>query len=143
MLKIMVEREVMRYKNCFRDRLLERIDLLTSKVVLWSDIKELGSPRQLSRALNDLMADGRLVRIGRGIYAKAKSSKYIAEPIIEDGFEQACIETLDRLNVKWELGQALQDYNQGRSQQVPAQLELRLKNRFRRKLAYGNNQIRL
>ncbi len=131
-----------RYKNMFRDRLLKRIQSLKSVVILWEDLKDLGSARQISRALNDYMESGIIVRIGRGIYAKAQTSKYIDEPIIHEGFEVACLEALKRLNIKWELSQFIKDYNEGRSQQVPARFEVRLKSRFRRALTYGNNSCR-
>ena len=131
-----------RYKNVFRDKMLERIQSLSSEVVLWPDLKDFGSSRQISRVLKECVEDGTLARVGRGIYAKTKPSKYIDEPVICGGFEDACIEALKRLNIRWELGQLIKDYNEGRSQQVPAQLQVRLKDRFRRTLAYGKNRIR-
>lgn len=131
-----------RYKNTFRDKLLRKIQSKRSEVILWSDLKDLGSSRQISRALKDLVDDGRLVRIGRGIYAKAKISKYIDEPIINIGFEAACLQALKRLNVKWELSQFIKNYNEGKTQQVPAKLEVRLKSRFRRELKYDDNKFR-
>lgn len=130
------------YKNTFRGKVLKKIQSMRREVILWSDLNELGSSRQVSRALKDLIEDGRLIRIGRGIYAKARSSKYIDVPIIRIGFESACIQALKRLNVKWELSQLIKDYNEGKSQQVPAQLEVCLKTRFRRKLQDGDNQFR-
>ena len=131
-----------KYTNVFRDKLLEKVQSLESEVVLWSDLKDFRSSRQISRALKEFVEDGTLARIGRGIYAKTKPSKYIDEPVLRVGFESACIEALKRLNVKWELSQFIKDYNAGYSQQVPAQFEVRLKNRFRRTLTYGNNEFR-
>lgn len=131
-----------RYKNRFRDKLLKKIGSLAGKVILWSDLKGQGSSRQISRVLNECVADGVLVRIARGVYAKAYASPYIDKPLVEGGFESACLEALDRLSVSWELGQNIKDYNAGKTQQVPAQLEIRLKTRFRRQFSYGKNQIR-
>lgn len=131
-----------KYKNTFRNKILEKISSLKGEVVLWADIRALGSNRQISRVLKECVEEGMLARIGRGIYAKTKSSKYIDEPVIRGGFEDACIEALRRLNIRWELGQLIKDYNEGRSQQVPAQLQIRLKDRFRRTFSYGNNRIR-
>jgi hypothetical protein len=132
---------IKRYKNVFRDKLLKQIQSLKHEVVFWSDISDVGSARQISRALKDLIEDGFLARIGRGIYAKTKKSKYADEPIIRAGFESACLEALKRLNVQWELGQSIKDYNEGLSQQVPAQIEVRLKSRFRRRLIYGKSRV--
>jgi len=122
--------------------MLKRIRSLRSEVILWSDLNDIGSPRQISRVLKECLEDGVLVRIGRGIYAKATQSKYIDVPIIRKDFETICLEALKRLDVEWELGQNIKDYNEGRTQQVPAQFEVRLKKRFRRTLALGNSKLR-
>lgn len=131
-----------RYKNTFRGEVLQKIQSKRSDVILWSDLADLGGARQISRALKDLVEDGRLVRIGRGIYAKSKISKYINEPVINIGFEAACLQVLKRLNINWELSQFIKDYNEGKTQQIPAQLEVRLKSRFRRELKYDDNKFR-
>lgn len=131
-----------RYKNTFRGKVLQKIQSKRRDVILWSDLNELGSSRQISRALKDLVEDGRLVKIGRGIYAKSNISKYIDEPVINIGFEAACLQALKRLNIEWELSQFIKDYNEGKTQQVPAQLEIRLKSRFRRKLEYAGNTFK-
>lgn len=131
-----------RYKNSFRNSVLDRLEALKGEVVLWSDLQDLGSSRQISRVLKACIEDGVLARIGRGIYAKTKLSQYTDEPVVRGGFEDACIEALNRLNIRWELGRSIKDYNEGRTQQVPAQLHIRLKDRFRRTLSYGNNCIR-
>ncbi len=132
-----------RYKNTFRNKVLEEIQTLKGSVVLRADLKDLGSPRQVSRALKAFVEDGDLVKLGSGVYAKARSSKYIDQLVIRSGFTDACIETLERLNVDWEPSQAIKDYNEGKSQQVPARFEIRLKSRFRRKIAYGKLILRI
>ena len=131
-----------RYKNSFRNKLLDRVNALSGNVVLWEDLNDLGGSRQISRALKDCIEDGSLARIGRGVYAKTKISKYIDQPVIREGFEEACVEALKRLNIGWELGQAIKDYNDGLSQQVPAQFQIRLKNRLRRTFSYGESRIK-
>ncbi len=132
-----------RYKNTFRDKLLAYIETRPGIVVLRRDVSSLGGARQVSRALNDLVSDGQLVKLGYGIYAKAEPSEYLDRPVIRSGFTEACIEALKRLGVDWELSQAAKDYNTGKSQQVPARFEVRLKSRFRRKIQYENRTLRI
>ncbi|MCP4475632.1 MAG: hypothetical protein GY821_13910 [Gammaproteobacteria bacterium] len=103
----------------------------------------MGSARQVSRALKALLEDGELIKLGDGVYAKARHSSHLGRPVICSGFTNACIEALARLDVQWEPSQAIKDYNAGKTQQVPAQFEIRLKSRFRRKLAYGNRILRI
>ena len=130
-----------RYEDSTRANMLERLKNLTIHAVLRSDFEGLGSYRQISRGLKALQTEGVLVKIGRGIYAKAYLSKYCDRPIIEGGFETACQEALDRLGVKWAFSSAIQDYNAGLSTQVPARLTVKLKSRFRRTLSYGKHTL--
>lgn len=132
-----------RYRNSFRNRLLDYIGQMSGAVVLRKDVEPLGSVRQVSRGLKALVDDGELVKLGLGVYAKARSSEYIDCPVIRSGFTEACIEVLERFGVRWEPSQAIKDYNEGKSQQVPAKFEVRLKSRFRRKIAYGNQTLRI
>jgi len=132
-----------RYRNSFRIKMLGFIESMPGSVVLRQDVESLGSPRQVSRGLKALVEDGRLVKLGAGVYAKARSSAYIDRPVIRSGFTEACIEALERLRVRWEPSQAIKDYNEGKTQQVPARFEIRLKSRFRRKLAYDKQSLRI
>jgi hypothetical protein len=50
-------------------------------VFLRTDFSGLGSEAQLSRALRSLVAEGAIVKIGIGVYAKAKCSALSGEPI--------------------------------------------------------------
>ena len=54
---------------------------------------------------------------------------------------EACAETLKRLGIRWEPGKAIQNYNLGKTQQVPTKFIVRLKNRFRRELGFNNRKI--
>lgn len=78
---------------------------------------------------------------GFGLYAKAYSSKYTAEPLIVNGFDHTAREALERIGVKWKPGSAELAYNRGESQQVPENNVVRLKTRFRRKISYGNREL--
>lgn len=130
-----------RYQNTFRVKVFERIQEMDAEIILFSDLQDLGSRRQINRALCVLIEEDKLVRIGLGIYSKAEQSEYLDYPIIRAGFDNACIEALERLGIEWDYSQPIKDYNKGRSQQVPANLEVRLKSRCRRKFNYGNRTL--
>lgn len=130
-----------RYKGSFRSKILAYIQDMQSDVILRSEINALGEPRQVSRALKALVEDSILIKIGVGIYAKATSTKYLNTPIIKGGFTNACLQALDKLNVQWEPGQAVKDYNEGRSQQVPVRFVVRLKSRCRRQFNYRGRPL--
>lgn len=137
----------MKYKNSFKNKMLKYIEKMQGCIVLRSDVATLGDARQVSRGLKALVEDEELIKLGYGVYAKAVPSKnleYINRPIIraQAGFTGACIEVLKRLGVEWDLSQATKDYNEGRSQQVPARFTVRLKSRFRRKISDDGMSLR-
>lgn len=129
------------YKNSLKFKVLECIRQLPGNIVLRQDIEALGSPRQITRCLKDLMGLGELVKIGYGIYAKAYISEYLNKPIIKGGFGLVSKESLTKLGIKWEVGTAEQEYNAGLSTQIPVQTIIRLKSRFRARISYGNRKL--
>ena len=129
------------YKNSLKFKILKFIQQMPGKIVLREDIANIASPRQISRCFRDLVAMGKLVKIGYGIYAKAYLSENLSKPLIQGGFSEACKEALTKLGVKWQTGSAEQAYNAGLSTQVPARTIVQLKSRFRARLAYGNRKL--
>jgi hypothetical protein len=69
-------------------KLESKLQLSLSKrqgsVVLRRDLAALGSPSHLSAAIRGLLASGRLVRLGSGIYAKAKPDSMGRAQIVAD-----------------------------------------------------------
>jgi hypothetical protein len=130
-----------KYQESIEYKALDRLKAIRGNVVLRKDFNDLGSYRQISRVLNDLIAEKKLVKIGAGIYAKAYESENLNKPVIQGGFGQACKEALTKLGVKWEPGSAEQAYNAGLSTQVPVRTVVQLKSRYRGHLTYGNRKL--
>ncbi len=130
-----------RYKNTFRNKILSTIQAINSAVVLRADLNDCGDPRQVSRALKALVEDGDLIKLGYGVYVKAEKTPYSDQSIMTVSLAEACAEALNRLGVRWELGQAIKDYNKGKTQQVPAKFIVRLKDRFRGQLGVGSRKV--
>jgi len=130
------------FENSVKKKVLDRITRLRNEVILRRDLEGTGEYRQVSRALNKLIAQKKLVKIGSWIYAKAYLSKYSDFPLIRCGTHIALRKALDRINVRYEPGSAEQAYNNaGKSTQIPAKNMVKLKSRCRRKLYYGNSQL--
>ncbi len=129
------------YKSSLKFKLLDRIQQIAGNVVLRENIEDMGSSRQISRCINDLVDMGELVKIGYGVYAKAYISEYINRPVIKGGFDQVCKEALTKLGVAWMPGSAEQAYNAGLSTQVPVRTVVQLKSRYRGHLNYGNRTL--
>ena len=63
-----------------KERMIRSIAKRKGEVVLRSDFAELGSASQISRALKELLKDGKIVRLGYGVYAKAKLNIFSGKP---------------------------------------------------------------
>ena len=132
------------YNTAFKIKLLKYISSLPGSIVLRSDIKDLSSPRKkVSRNLKSLVKDGELIKLGYGIYAKTEKNLYLSKNIIKGGFSSAALEVLDKLGVKWELGKAIKEYNEGISTQVPANMIVRLKTRYRGTITDGESTLKI
>ena len=112
-------------------------------VFLTREFAHLGGEDQVLRALRGLVREGRLVRLGYGVYGRAVKSRLSGKPMLysRDGFVGAAREALDKLGVEWEPTEAERAYNEGRSTQVPVNPVVRVKGRFRRQLRYGNAEL--
>ena len=112
-------------------------------VFLTREFSDLGGEDQVLRALRQLMRDGRLVRLGYGVYGRAFMSSLSGKPVLRssNGFISAARQALDKLGVEWEPTEAERAYNEGRSTQVPVNPVLRVKGRFSRQLRYGKSEL--
>jgi hypothetical protein len=99
-------------------------------------------PREFTD-LGRLVREGRLVRLGYGVYGRAITSTLSGEPVLfsPNGFADAARQALTKLGVKWEPMEAERAYNEGRSMQVPVNPVVRVKGRFSRQLRYGNTEL--
>lgn len=131
------------YVDSFRYKMLNRIASMPDNVVVRADVTDLGSPRQVSRAFKLLVKEGYLVRLGYGVYAKLRNSKFTGGSYLDGGFLSVVREALSKLNVMWEPSSEEQNYNAGRSTQVPVSPYTKLKTRFRRKLKYRSKEFKI
>ena len=129
-----------------RDKIEDRIARRKGEdVFLTREFTDLGGEDQVLRALRSLMREGRLVRLGYGVYGRAFKSRLSGKPVLQssNGFIGAARQALDKLGVKWELTEAQRAYNEGRSTQIPVNPVVRVKGRFSRHLRYGNSELTL
>ncbi len=99
------------------------------------DFMPMGDYDQVGRALLILTREGKLMRIGYGLYAKARINRITGLPMLasEGGFEQVAKEALDLLNVAWKPCSTEQDYNNGATQ-IPMNAQVFIAGRFSRKI---------
>ena len=133
-------------RQTLRDKIERRIARKKGDdVFLTREFKALGGEDQVLRALRELVHDGRLVRLGYGVYGRAVVSRLSGKPMLysRNGFAGVARQALDKLGVEWEPTEAERAYNEGRSTQVPVNPVVRVKSRFSRQLRYRNTELML
>lgn len=129
------------YKKSITFKVLRRIKRLSGDVVLRSDVANIAEPRQISRALSRLVKAGQLTKLGYGIYAKLVRSEIANTTYLKAGVLPTMRAALNKLNIRWEPSQEEQDYQAGKSTQIPANPTTKLKDRFRRQLRYRDMEL--
>lgn len=131
-------------RKTLRDKIENRMARKKGDAVfLPREFADLGGEDQVLRALRRMTEDGRLVRLGYGVYGRAVKSRLSGQPMLYSagGFSGAARQALDKLGVAWEPTDAERAYNERRSTQVPINPVVRVKGRFRRHLRYGNAEL--
>lgn len=103
-----------------------------------ADFLPFGSEASVKRALKELTDLGVLVRLGVGIYAKAKPSVISGKPIPVQPLEVLGPQALSKLGVRLKESIQTANYNSGRSTQVPTGLVINIgKQRISRKIGFN------
>jgi hypothetical protein len=126
---------------------LERIRGFVAKhsdfVIVRSDFARLGGEAQISRALRELLRDGTLVKIGLGVYAKTKISVLTGRLIPIKPLEVLAPIALTKLGVEIRPSRLTEEYNSGRSTQIPAGIVYRTGHRrITRKLSLNGHTVK-
>jgi hypothetical protein len=111
-------------------------------VFVRNELAALGSEAQVNRALRNLLSRGVIVKLGVGVYAKAKKSVLTGAPIPVKPLSVLAPIALQKLGVKTFPSQLTQAYNNGRSTQLPIGNVVNIgKSRVSRKLGFGQQTI--
>lgn len=125
------------------DRIRRSVANRDDSVFVRSEFERFGSPAQVGRSLEQLTRDGALIRLGRGVYAKAKSSVLSGKPIPASPLEVLAPEALKKLGITVTASRLTQDYNSGASSQLPPGIVLDTgKRRIARKLGFNGKEVR-
>ncbi|CNC15632.1 Uncharacterised protein [Yersinia ruckeri] len=84
------------------------------------DFKDLAGYDQIGRALRELVKEGQLLKVGYGVYTKARQNVITGKlmPAAPGGSAAVVIEALERLKVDYRLVGATSAYNSGKSTQI-------------------------
>lgn len=118
-------------------RLLKRIARKRGDVFLRADFADLGDYDQVGRALRGLVRDGRLLKMGYGIYIRTRPSVLDGTPTPVKGLRALATEALARLGVETAPTSLEEANNSGRTTQVPTGRVVAVRGRIRRKISYN------
>jgi hypothetical protein len=124
-------------KEALETRVLKRIERKRGDVFLRSDFSDLGGYDQVGRALRQLVRQGRLLKIGLGLYTRTRPSLLDGAPTPVKGFRRLAVEALSRLGIETEPTRLERAYNAGQTTQVPAGRVVAVRKRVRRKIGYN------
>lgn len=126
-----------RVKETLETQMVERIDRKRRDVFLRADFDDLGGYDQVGRALRQLVRNGRLLRIGSGLYARTRRSTIDGSPTPVKGLRDLVDEALRRLGIQTTPTRLEQAYSAGKTTQVPSGRRVAVNKRVRRKVGYN------
>lgn len=124
-----------------KDKIILRASLKKDRVFMRDDFSKLGDYDQVGRALKELVREKRLIKIGYGLYARAKISSITGELVPEVPLPILARDALSKLHVAIGLATPNKEYNAGRSTQVPTGRMIAVRSRIVRKIGYNGIYI--
>lgn len=125
-----------------------QVRILRSKrsVFLRSDFKDIAEYDQIGRVLRMLVASGKLIKAGYGLYVRARLNRITGKPMPDNpsGADGVMIEAMERLGKDYKLDDLSLSNMQGKSTQIPAKVIIKpTSSRFTRKIAIGAQGINI
>lgn len=121
-----------------------RVKRSKGSVFLRSDFKDIADYDQVGRALRELVREGLLIKIGYGLYARARINRITGNVMADNpsGPDGVVIEAMEKLGVEYQLDDLSRMNLSGDSTQIPAKVKIIPKStRFTRKIAIGTQFV--
>ena len=122
-------------------KIIARMARKKCSIFVREDFKDLSDYDQVGRALRNIAKNGRLIRVGYGVYAKAKKSPITGELVPVVPLHELAKEALARLGIQTAPSRMEKDYNAGKTTQVPTGRVIAVKGRISRKIGYGGAYV--
>lgn len=129
-------------KQTLEGKMRYRIKRGRDSVYIPSDFFDLSDRDQVGRVLRQFIEKGMLIKLGQGIYARAKLSSLTGKPVPEKDLRSLALEALKKLGIKTAPSSQEQAYNKGQSTQVPTGRVIGVKDRISRTIGYNGKFIK-
>lgn len=128
-----------------RTRIARSLGISKRKTLfLRSEFESFGTSTRVTRALQELIAEGRIIRVGRGVYVKARPSSVTGNPVPVEPLEVVAYKAMKALGVDVQWGSAQRAYVGGLTQDVPMNLSVDVgSSRVSRRIAFGGREVTL
>lgn len=128
--------------NTLRSRIQYRVNRSKNNVFVPKDFLDLSDRDQVGRALKQLISKKLLIKIGQGLYAKAKTSSLTNNSIPILPIQELAREAItNKLNARVVPSKAERSYNLGESTQVPSGRVIAVTGRINRKIFFDKTSI--
>ena len=128
--------------NTLEKKIQYRIKRQKDSVFVLDDFLDLSGKPQIMRALKTLIEKQLVVKVGQGLYARARVSTVTNKPIPEKNINAIALEALKKLKVKAFPSKYDKMYNMQESTQVPTGRVIAIKGRVSRKIGFNGNYIK-
>lgn len=132
----------MSYPKTLKGKIKYRITRSKDFVFLIKDFLDLSGRDQVLRSLRELIADNILLKVGKGIYVKARRSFINGQIVPVEDMRTIAIFALKKLGIQTCFTQAEQDYNDYKSTQVPNGFIIGVRKLVTRKIEFNGITIR-
>ena len=127
-----------------QSRIQTRVKRSKRSVFLRSDFKDIADYDQVGRGLRNLVRDGLLMKIGYGLYVRARVNRITGKVMPDNaaGADGVIIEAMEKLGVDYQFDDLSNLNFSGESTQIPAKVKITPKSaRFTRKIAVGTQLV--
>jgi len=108
-----------------------------------ADFTDIAGYDQVGRVLKIFVDTGYLLRIGYGLYTKARKNRITGKlmPASPGGADGVLLEAIEKLGVTYKFDEFSQRSMDGDSLQIPASFKIVTNNRFKRKIIVSNKTV--
>ncbi|RFF27662.1 MULTISPECIES: DUF6088 family protein [unclassified Wenzhouxiangella] len=124
-----------------KSRIRYRVSRSRQDVFLVRDFLDLSDRDQVGRVLRELIGEGRLIRIGQGLYARARRSSVSGRVIPVKDLPRLADEALRRLGLTPTPSSLERRYNRSETTQVPTGRYIGVRERVSRKIGYDGKYM--
>lgn len=124
-----------------KDKIKYRIRKSKENTFLVRDFMDLSGRDQVLRALRALMKENEIIRVGKGVYTKAKKSFITGDYIPKDNLRAIAITALKKLGVKVMPTDDEKNYNARLTEQVPNEFIIGVNKRVSRNISFKQARI--